>query len=376
MKKMIIYAVFAVIFASLFSLNVSAQDDSIYKNQYNSSGAEELYDNLTDDAKDLIDDLGISPESYDWQKTLTSENVFELIADLIKNGAREPFGACGVMIIMMVVASVVNGVFFEKNNQISGVMTYITLICVTLSVIIPFVKSIKAVIAAIKGCSNFVLGFLPVYTGVLASMGKPATAAASSSVMLVVCQVVTQLAGNFILPIISIYLALNIANVSGGMLKTVKLSETLKSVAIWGLSFLMTVFLGVMSIQTTISAAADSAGMRTAKFVVSSTVPIVGVAVSEAISTVGGCLKLLSTTTGMFAVLSVVIIFLPVLCQLLIWKLSVFLLCSFAQLLDEKDIESVTAAINSTISMIIGIILCIGIMFIVSLTIIISVGGR
>ena len=77
MKKMIIYAVFAVIFASLFSLNVSAQDDSIYKNQYNSSGAEELYDNLTDDAKDLIDDLGISPESYDWQKSLTSENVFE-----------------------------------------------------------------------------------------------------------------------------------------------------------------------------------------------------------------------------------------------------------------------------------------------------------
>lgn len=376
MKKLIIFAAVFLLLASASSLSVTAQEEEIFKEQYQNSGADELYDMLTDDAKSLMDELGASPESYDWQKVLQPKNVFEIIGDLIRNGAKAPFSAFGVMVVMLVAASVVNGIFSEKSNQVSGVMTYISLICGTLCTVVPFVKLIEGVITALKGCSNFVLGFIPIYIGVLTSMGKPATAAASSSVMLCVCQAVTQLAGNFILPVISVYLALNITSVSGGMFKTARLGETLKTVSIWSLSFLMTVFLGIMGIQTTIGGAADTAGMRTAKFVVSSTVPIVGVAVSEAISTVAGSLKLLSTTTGMFAVLSVVLIFLPVLCQLLMWKLAVLLLCGFARLLDERDVESVTAAINSTISMIIGITLCIGIMFVVSLAIIISVGGR
>ena len=64
-----------------------------------------------------------------------------------------------------------------------------------------------------------------------------------------------------------------------------------KTIVTWSLGFLMSVFIGVISIQSIVSSAADGLTTKTTKYVVSNFVPIVGGAVSDAYATVLGSFR-------------------------------------------------------------------------------------
>ena len=60
----------------------------------------------------------------------------------------------------------------------------------------------------------------------------------------------------------------------------------------------MTIFTGLLSIQSVVGSSADTLTSKTAKYVISNCVPVVGGAVSDAYSTVKGSLSLLKNGIG------------------------------------------------------------------------------
>ena len=70
MKKIIVIFVFAL----MFSVNVRAEET--YKEQYNISGAEEIYDMLPNSSKEFMNNLDIDMENANWVEKLNAESVF------------------------------------------------------------------------------------------------------------------------------------------------------------------------------------------------------------------------------------------------------------------------------------------------------------
>ena len=103
-----------------------------------------------------------------------------------------------------------------------------------------------------------------------------------------------------------------------------RLSEGIKKAVIWGLGLIMTVFLGILSVQSIITASADNAAMKTLKFAVSSAVPIVGGAVSDALSTVSGSLALMRTGIGGFGIAAGVCLLAPPVISAACYSFSLF----------------------------------------------------
>ena len=108
----------------------------------------------------------------------------------------------------------------------------------------------------------------------------------------------------------------------------------------WLLGLAATLFVGLLSLQGLVGAAADSLAGRAIRFSLSSFVPVVGGALSEAFSSVQGCLQLLKSTLGGFGILATALIALPPLLECALWSLTLSL-CSMGVL---KTLMGVLAA--------------------------------
>ena len=60
----------------------------------------------------------------------------------------------------------------------------------------------------------------------------------------------------------------------------------------------MTIFTGILSVQSIVGASADSVAVKAAKYVLSNSIPLVGSAASDAYSTVRGSILLLKNGVG------------------------------------------------------------------------------
>ncbi len=366
MKKLIFIILFLLI---LSPLRATAEEIALPKEE-----AEMLYGALSDDAQQAMDDTGAGVFSNDWNENFTYENIFKTIISFLRSGGKEPFICCVALLAVSVITAGIAGVSGELESE--GVLNYAMLLAACLLLLLPVLKLAASVDGAIKGLATFMLAFVPVYGGILLSNGMTVTASGFSGIMLVAAQVISQLCSFVILPIISMHLSLSVATTSSPVLGRSTLAETFKKIANWILSLAMTVFLAVFGAHTAIGSSVDSVSSKAVRFVAGTTIPLVGTAVSEAAGTVKSCMSMIGTSAGMYGIIALILTALPVILQLTLWRLCVQLSGMVCSLLGQRKIEGMLKAVDTSLSFMIGIIICIGMLFIISLAMVTAAGGR
>ena len=141
------------------------------------------------------------------------------------------------------------------------------------------------------------------------------------------------------------------------------------------LTFTMSVFTAILTMQSIISSSADSAGVKATRFAISSFVPLVGGALSEAYQTVRGCMGMLKSGVGVFAILATGTIYLPAIISCLLWLAAINIAIALAGVFDMGDIIKLLKSVTTVINSLIAILLCCMIIFIVSSAIMLMAGG-
>lgn len=363
MKKLICL----ILLLFLFSTPVLAEKET-YTEQYKASGAEGLQDILPDSAKDFFTDKEINPENYDWVNSITAENIFTEILDFLKKGGMEPLRAASGMfgIVIIYAASALS----DRLKKHKATLSYIFMLTTASGVLLPMFSIISSVSSAVKGSATFMTAFIPVYAGILTVGGQSVTASGMSFLLLFAAEAVTLLASFIIVPLMSAYLGMGL--VSGIMPNgsAVALGETIKKAALWLFSLSLTVFLGILSIQTAVNADADNAGLKAFKFVLGSLVPVAGSALNESMTTLTSSLKLLKSSVGMYGVLAVGLTALPVVIELLLWRLSLFLVSAVSELFGVQEGIKLFKCADCVLSTLVGILLFTASLFIISLAVV------
>ena len=87
----------------------------------------------------------------------------------------------------------------------------------------------------------------------------------------------------------------------------------------WALGLVLILFIGLMTLQTSVSAAADTVTAKSAKYLLGSLIPVVGSSVSDAVMAARGCIDLIRTSVGGFGILVIAAIFLLPMVRVLAW---------------------------------------------------------
>lgn len=360
----------AIIVALLFALPVRA--DEVYSEQYEISGADELYDALPDKTQDFFNENGINLGDENWVNNLSGENVFRHVFDFLSKGAVAPLKS-GAAIISVILITAAFLSFGDTRERFAPALLAATLGVAAVTAA-DIWSSVSAASGAIKGCSTFMLSFVPVFASLVALSGGAVTAASMSALLLGAAQAVSGICAFFILPLMGGYLAMSMASSVSPLMNQSGLVGSVKKVTLWFISLLTTVFLGVLGIQTAVNSAADNLTLKTAKFILGSCVPVAGTALSESVSTVTASVSLLRSSVGIYGVAALAITILPIVLELVLWRISLFVCSGVAELFELSKISGLIKAVDAMVSLLLGLTLLVAGMFIISLAVVIGAG--
>lgn len=361
--------IFIVALFFAFSLPVCAQSN--YETQYENLGVESLQNELDEDTLEFFNASGIDAKNPSWVNNLTSKGVFAHIWQFVTSGAKTPVKT-GVLIASIIFISAALSTFATPNRM--EISIYAAVFSIAALVSASVLKSISVAVSAVKGCSAFMTSFIPIFAAILALSGKTVTSASMSALLLGAAEAVSAISSFVVLPLMGGYLALSISSGVSPLVGGWSMVESVKKLSMWIIALISSLFVGILGIQTAVNSAADGIGLKTAKFILGTSVPVVGGALSEAVSTISASMNLLRTSIGIYGVTALLFTLLPIVVELVLWRIALMLNISLSELFSLSKITGILKAIDSMLGLLIGIVLMTGGMFIISLTVVVTVG--
>ncbi len=376
MKRCFLICLMAILlFCS--ALPVSAQTvEELYAEQLEASGGEALLESLPEQTRELLYELGIDALDPDAFSSLDTETVWDKLWGLIATTCRAPLATAGTVIAVVLLYAWVNGLRHTlREEDTSSVFGTVCALAICGSVVLPLTGCITAVQKAMTSTSVFMTAFTPVYAGVLFSSGRAAAALSFQSVTLLAAQTLSWLAGEVIVPLMTVSLAIGVTGAVTPQIRLGSVGKLLGKTAVWLLSLGMMLFSGLLSLQNLTARAADNLGTRALKFSISSFVPVVGGSLSEAFSTIRGCLHLLHSTLGAFGAAATVLIVLPPLLQCIGWSVLLSVCHTAAELFELRALCDVLDAARRTVRCLIGVVAASGSLLIIAVAILSAATG-
>ena len=149
----------------------------------------------------------------------------------------------------------------------------------------------------------------------------------------------------------------------------------MKSSTVWFLGLILTVFVGIVSLEGTLASSVDGITAKTAKAIVSSAVPVVGKILGDVVDSVLGCGVILKNAVGFVGVIIIVgICILPIL-KLTVLMLSYKLVAGISEVIADAKIVKLLDEISDIFKILLAILVSISVMVIIGTTLLVKMSN-
>ncbi len=370
MKKLVIF--FAVIiFIGLFPINIFAQQGELEQEFLEKNGEQLENAIVNEEAQDFLLDKDFSLENIGSMANFSITEVFSYIFDEVKELLSVPVKIIAVSISVIVLLAIFQSMnTINSNEKLSKIVDIIGIIF-SISVMYGYIsQSIDLTIRTLEDSSFFIMSFTPIFASVIGAGGSITSAGIYNSIILLVANFVSRFASSVILPFLSIYMSISIVEIINPAFNLSGFSNGIKRAVQWAIGLIMTIFVGMITLQSIVGVSADSLSIRTGKFMASSFIPLVGGAISEAYTTVKGSLGVLRSGVGTFGIITILLIIVPPILYVFAVKLAVYLSSIIADVLGVKKIAEFMKNVSSVLAISISLMVCFGLIIIISTTIV------
>ena len=368
MKKMLIsiFVIAALFF--VFSQNAKAYEPDIVEDSLS-----QLNSSLSDEAKEKLSKLGYdgSAESI---AAFDIGGIFEMALDELSKGITGPLSAGCIVICVIVLSAVTEGYAYSlRYSETGAVMSAVSSLMIAAVLLEPLTELIRKSAELIYGASGMMLIFVPVMIGLQCFTGH--LAGGYSFTVTAACELVSQISSKLFVPLLSAFSALAVSSGLSGSIRIKCFCDMIYSFVKWALVFVMSIFTAVLSLQSAVGNAADTLSSRAVRLTLSSMIPVVGSAVSEAYRTINGSVNLLRSSAGVLIIAAVMISFMPLIIKAALWLISINLSKCAAEALCVSSPAALLSSVASVMSMLIAITVSVMTVFIISAAALMNAGG-
>ena len=372
MKRIIVTLLIMIIpLVSVCTVSASTFSDALEE-----IGGGNLSNSLDQNSQDSLNNIGIDEKDYNSIINLSFSDFFKEILRIAGQEGVTPLSSLALVMCLLLIYSVFDNFRDDlKSRNMQTISDAVFVLIITLSIVTPVVSVVNRAVTSIENSGSFMLLYIPIMVVALITNGQGVTGASYYSFVVMVGEGITWLSSHLIAPLLSVFLGVSVTSSISSDIKIDGIIRELSKFIKWVIAFVMTVFSGLLTFKTLITTAADTVSTRAVRFTLSSFIPIVGSALSEAYKTIQGSMTLLKTGLGVFVIISVVIVFLPVIINCLLWIISLNISSGVADMLGVKAPSSVLKSCSSVLSTLLVIILCVMAIYVISTAIILTLGS-
>ena len=334
-----------------------------------------LYNSLSDDVKQSLENIGINGIDGQQISQISFTEVVNEIVKLAGENSAGPLKAVISLTALILICSLLSSYKNSISSELSSSLGIAAVLCATCTAALPAIQVIADMSAVVKTASAFMLAFVPVMVMIMSSTGHAVSGASYYAMMIGAGEGVGQLSSKVIVPFLNMFLGVSVTASVCPETRLSGISSVISKAVKWILGFVMTVFTAVLSFKQLITASVDDVSTRAVRFTLNSFIPIVGSALSDAYKTVQGSVNLLKSGLGIFVIISIAFVFLPIILNRLLWIFTLSAGKLFADTLGINQVKNLLEGVSTVLSTLLAIVLCVMSVYIISTALVLLLGG-
>lgn len=377
MRKIIYIFVFAIIFINLMIPISIANEEETLEEQQEEFGISEFIEEANTYSGEFFEDINMNEILNNAIKgEVDNQTLFKKVLGLIGGELIDGLSVLGSILAIVVIHSILKSVSESlENDTISKLIYYVQYILIVTIIMMNF----SDIVPVVKDTCNNLVGFMNILIPLLISLmiytGSIATSGILEPIILFLINFIGNMIQTIIIPIVLIFTSLIVISKISDNVQIDKLSKFLKSGVVWFFGIILTVFVGVISLEGTLSSSVDGITAKTTKAVVSSAVPVVGKILGDAVDTVLGCGIILKNAVGLIGVIVVVGICIMPILKLGILTMAYKLMSAICEPIADKNITSLLEQIGDVYKIFLAILCSISVMLIVGTALVVKISN-
>lgn len=369
MKKIIV-VIMSLLIVFALSLTVFAEDDDFINKSIDS-----IIDSIDKETALLLEDIGLDTYSYEELYNISFADIADLVMSIFKGSLKAPL-KCITTVVGISLICTLGQTYINKNNSISQYLEMMTVMFLSLFLLSKIVTTISRTVTSIESVGVLMKVLIPVLAAVVTFCGNPALAVSYNAVTMYVAQLITAICRDFLTPLLIIFACISVCLSLNSVIKSDSVLNMIKKFINMVLGFVGTIFTGIISIKDILASGADKVSVKGIKFLIGSSVPVVGSVLSEGLSSVLASVSLMKNTLGVIGIIVVLVLVLPVVCELTVWIFSFSFAGYCCEVLSQNKTASVLSSFRFTCSLLLSVLLFTVYILIVTTGMVILMGNK
>lgn len=346
---------------------LSSQQDSLNISNF----IKEAQKYTTDTFEDL--DLG---ELFSSAITGNVDNatLLKVFSKMIGKEVVSCINVLGSIVIIIVIHSILKSISEGlENKSISQITYYVQYILIVTLIMKNFADILTMVRTSIDSLVGFMNSLVPLLITLMLTTGNIASAGITEPIILFIITFIGNFITTVLIPFILIANVLGIVSKVSPRVHVDKLAKFFNSSVVWVLGIVLTIFVGVLSVEGSLSSTVDGITAKTAKAAVTNFIPVVGKILGDAVDTVIGCSNVLKNAVGIVGVIVIVCICIGPIIKLAVLMALYYLAGAICQPIADEKIVKLLDQMGDTFKMLLAIMCSISVMLIVGTTLVIKI---
>lgn len=376
MKKLItIFAILICIFST--SISIADTEDEVINSQMDSFNISNFIDEANKYSNDILKDIDIQELLNNAIKgELDTNQLLKNIFPLLGTEIKEALKVMGSILIIVLIHSVLKSISDNLNNKsVAQITYYVQYILIATVIMTNFSSIITLSKETVGNMISFIQLLFPLLMTLMLASGSVVSVNLVQPIIVFIINLISNIFQSIIIPIILVGTALAIVSKISDRIQIDKLSKFLKSSSVWVIGILLTIFVGVLSIEGTLGSSVDGITAKTAKAAVSSFIPVVGKVLGDAVDTVIGCSAILKNAIGIVGVIVVIAICITPILKLAIITIIYHLTAALCEPIADSQIVSLITQMADTFKILLAILCSISVMLIIGITLVINISN-
>ena len=307
------------------------------------------------------------------KNNINYKKIFMKLLDLFFKEISSAIKGAITIFIVVVIMAVLSNLELEKKSEITKIAHLACFIVIATITIATFVDTVKMLTNVVHTQTTLMQVISPFLLAVLIATGKITTTGIIQPLLLFLASFVGGVITYFVIPLLSISVAFNVICSISENIKLEKMSKIFSSVSLWTVGVVLTVFLGVLSLETSLSTSVDSLGVKTTQAAVSNFVPVVGKFFSDSFEVVVGATKIIGKTGGVIGIIGIIVVAIVPIFKLASIMGIYMLLAALVEPISNDELTSkYLSSIANTYKTMLGVLIGITILFVISTGIILN----
>lgn len=376
MKKIVMIITFIAV---LISSNISYADtqDELLKSQQDSLNISSFLKEVEKYTSSIYEDINVK-DMFNLALTgkIDNEKLFKSILNILGKEVIGSVKILGSVIVIIVIHSILKSISEGlENKSISQITYYVQYILIVTLIMTNFSQVITMIKESVQNLVGFIDMLIPILLTLIITTGNIVSAGMLQPILLFIITFIGNFINNIILPLVLVSTALGIVSKISDRIQIDKLSKFFKSSVVWILGVVLTLFVGVVSLEGNLSSSVDGVTAKTAKAAVSSFIPVVGKILGDAVDTVIGCSSILKNAIGIIGVVVVIGICIAPIIKLTILMAVYYLGAALCQPIADSKIISLLEQMGDTFKILLAILCSVSVMLIIGITLVINISN-